>query len=59
MSKAGWVIVGVLAAGAEIALIATHPDESKATARSIYQALWRYAPRPEGMETYQPPDRFR
>jgi hypothetical protein len=59
MSRFGWVLVGVLAACAEIALIVTHPEESKATARAIYQTLWKYAPRPEGMESYQPPDRFR
>jgi hypothetical protein len=59
MSKAGWVMVGVLAAGAEIALIVTHPDAAKGFARGVYQTLWKYAPRPEGMESYQPPDRFR
>jgi hypothetical protein len=39
----------------ELAVIVTHQDEMRAMARSLYQTLWRYAPKPDG---YVPPDRF-
>ncbi len=41
---------------AELLIVGTHWDEAKAFQRSLYQTLWKYAPKPAG---YQPPDRFK
>lgn len=54
MIRRGWILAALLIL-VEAVLIATHPDEARTVARTVYQTLWRYAPKPDG---YVPPDRF-
>jgi hypothetical protein len=52
------VALAALIVLSELAAIATHRAEARAFLRSGYHLLWKYAPKPKGMESYQPPDRF-
>lgn len=52
-----WWLVGVVAV-AEVWALRQHDELAWKAARVTYHTLWKYAPRPAGMEDYQPPDRF-
>lgn len=54
MRGTAWIVVALFVT-LEVAVIVTHPDEMRAMARTLYQTLWHYAPKPDG---YVPPDRF-
>jgi hypothetical protein len=52
--RAKWWL-GALIVSGELLIIGTHQDEALTVARTVYQTLWKYAPKPDG---YIPPDRF-
>jgi hypothetical protein len=49
------VVIALFVIG-EALIVWSHPEQSKAVLRYVYDTLWAIAPKPEGFE---PPQRFR
>jgi len=50
------LVIGFLFLSAELMIVLSHQDESRAFMRMVYQGLWSVTPKPAA--GYVPPDRF-